>query len=105
MKSLRVVWLADAPMRLVACTPWRFLSQIPDYSQHSEEQREYQHIVAPVFAITQPSPLYVEWDFLFRILLIFLTNLWVSLSGSIHLLGCPICPRAILKLMSSQPDM
>ena len=41
---------------------------------YGEEQREYQHIVAPVFAITQPSPLYVEWDFLFRILLVFLTK-------------------------------
>ena len=61
-------------MLIVACTPWRFLSQIPDYSQYGEEQHEYQHIVAPVYAITQPSPLYVEWDFLFRILLVFLTK-------------------------------
>ena len=66
--------LADAPMLIVSCTPWRFLSQVPDYPQYNEQKRDSHYIVSLVFAITQPSPLYVEWDFLFRILLVFLTE-------------------------------
>ena len=86
--GLGVVLLADAPIFSVACTPWRFLSQVPGYPKYDERQRDSHHIVSLVFAITQPSPLYVEWDFLFRILLLFLTkhmgqsfSVWVNLLG------------------------
>lgn len=55
-----VVLLAHPPILNVACTPWRFFSQVRDHSQYGVQKRDYQHLVAPVFAITQPSPLHVE---------------------------------------------
>ena len=63
------VLLADVPiLSSLTPTPWWSFSQTPDYSQYGKQKHDYQHVVAPVFAITQPSPLYVEGDFLFLIL-------------------------------------
>ena len=77
--GLGVVLLADAPIFSVACTPWRFLSQVPGYPKYDERQRDAHHIVSLVFAIAQPSPLYVEGDFFFLILLFLISSVFFIL--------------------------